>query len=437
MVNVVRGLLPRSLMWRALMIVVTPLIVMQVLATYVFYESHWDQVSKQLAQGVAGDIALLVDAVERIDDAEGGQWLVEAAARDMDLQITFEPGAILPNSAIRQTAYGGELRRALRRKNLARPFLVESIAGSEQVTVSVQLAGGVLKVVTPRTRLISWTTYLFILWLVGTSLILLGFAAMFMRNQVRPVRRLARVADAFGKGRDVPDFKPEGAREVRLAGLAFIAMRNRIQRQISQRTAMLAGVSHDLRTPLTRMKLQLEMMPPGDGVRALQEDVADMERMLDGYLAFARGEGTEKPKDCDFNLLLEEAVRQAKRKGGVVTLTIDGKLALPVRPNAMQRCLTNLLDNALRFASHVAVRAANPSGTIEVTIDDNGPGIPPKQREAVFKPFYRIESSRNPLTGGVGLGLSIARDVARSHGGDIVLEDSPLGGLRVRLRLPV
>jgi two-component system osmolarity sensor histidine kinase EnvZ len=432
----IKDYFPRNLLGRSLLIVVTPLIILQVVSAYIFYESHWDQVSKRLALGLAGDIAVLIEAIRRFPDPENHQWIFEAANRSMEMRATLESGAILPSALSDYTATENELRRALREK-VGKPTFIDARTLEGQVIIKVQLPDNVLTVVAPRERLFSSTVYIFVLWTVGGALILLGVATIFMRNQVRPVLRLARVADSFGKGRDVPNFKPEGTREVRQAATAFIAMRARIVRQISQRTEMLAGVSHDLRTPLTRMKLQLAMMAEDDGVTALNEDVAEMERMLEGYLAFARGEGRENPEPHDVIALLGEAVRQARRKGGTVDLDAEGEFQLPLRPSAFLRCITNLLDNAQRYATHVSVRAQKGARGIEVVIDDDGPGIPLNKREEVFKPFFRLEGSRNPVTGGVGLGLTIARDVVRGHGGDIFLGESPSGGLRVRLRLPL
>jgi two-component system osmolarity sensor histidine kinase EnvZ len=272
--------------------------------------------------------------------------------------------------------------------------------------------------------------------MVGTSLLLFGIATIFMRNQVRAVRRLAAAVDSFGKGRDVPYFKPQGAAEVRQAAAAFGRMQDRIKSQVGQRTEMLAGVSHDLRTPLTRMKLELAMAK-GEGVAELKEDVADMERMIEGYLAFARGEGSEKTSVTDLVALLEDVVGKLRRDGGQIDLHCAEALSLPLRPMAISRCLTNLIGNAVRYAAHVSVRADRHDDVIDVIVDDDGPGIPPDRRDDAFKAFVRLEGSRNPKTGGVGLGLTIARDVARIHGGDVLLEDSPLGGLRVRLQLPL
>lgn len=431
-----KRLLPASLMGRALLIASAPLLVMQVLSAYVFYESHWDQISKQLARGLAGEIAFLVDAYAEFRDPSQRALMFASAARFNQLGVAFEDGAILPNAPQHQSNLEGEMRRALVFRGLTKPFRVDGAFGPT-LEVAVQLADGVLRFSAPTARLFSPTTSLFVLWTIGSSLVLLGVAAYVMRKEVRPVLRLARVADALGKGQDVAEFRPQGAREVRLAGIAFLAMRNRLQRQISQRTAMLAGVSHDLRTPLTRMKLQLEMMRRGKAVAELKEDVAEMEHMLEGYLAFARGESGEPTESRDLGLLLAEIVRQSGRRGTSVALDAEPGLVLPLRPGAMVRCLTNLIENAQRFGRTVAVHAARYERTIEVTIDDDGPGIPPAERDNVFKPFYRLDGSRNPTTGGVGLGLAIALDVARSHGGNIYLEDSTLGGLRARLRLPL
>jgi two-component system, OmpR family, osmolarity sensor histidine kinase EnvZ len=303
--------------------------------------------------------------------------------------------------------------------------------------ISIELHDGVLQVAAPRKRLFTPTTYIFVLWMAGSSLVLLAIASIFMRNQVRALRRLAAAAEGFGKGRDMPDFRLEGATEVRQAGNAFLKMRDRLRRQITQRTEMLAGVSHDLRTPLTRMRLALELMGDKEPtVAELKADVIAMERMVQSYLAFARGEGPEQPRDLDLVLLIEEVAAVLRREGTPVSLALPEEYVLPLRPDAMRRCLANLLGNARRFASHIWVTAVPVRQGIDVLIDDDGSGIPVAERENVFRPFFRLDAPRNPTTSGVGLGLTIARDVARGHGGELTLEDSPQGGLRVRLHLP-
>ncbi len=429
--------LPKSLLGRSLMIIVTPLVILQLVSVAIFYETHWDKVTLRLARGVAGDIAAVIHLLKRYPGPEDRGWIVDLAADSMEFSVVVKEGAVLPNSSREPS---GLMERMLTRalnSYVHKPFLIDSETQDRQVVIDIQLASGVLHVETTRKRLFSSTVYVFVIWMVGTSLILFVVATIFMRNQVKPIRRLAIAADDFGKGRDVSHFKPEGASEVRRASSAFLDMRERILRQISQRTDMLAGVSHDLRTPLTRMRLQLELLEDHEGVDELKADIAEMEHMLEGYLAFARGEGTEEPIQTDLTAMLNEAAAQARRKGGVVDLHTEGQLMAPLRPHAFKRCVTNLIDNAIRYAEHVSVRAGKRGDAIEITVDDDGPGIPEDKRDDVFKPFYRIEGSRNPGTGGVGLGLTIARDVMRGHGGDIRLSASPNGGLRARLRVPL
>ena len=370
-------------------------------------------------------------------DAENRDWIFGVAAGRMQLTTRVHPDEILPNEPPQAQDLMEEMLINALRERVQKPFQTDTTSLDRYVIIKVQLSSGVAEFIVSRKRLFSSTTYVFVLWMIGTSLILFGVATIFMRNQVKPIRRLAIAADNFGKGREVARFKPEGAKEVRQAASAFLAMRERIQRQISQRTEMLAGVSHDLRTPLTRMRLQLEMAGKIDGVDDMKTDLSEMEHMLEGYLAFARGEGGEQPVPTNLSDLLGDIAAQTRRQGGAIDLHCEGEIALPLRPNAMRRAVTNLVENALQYAKHVAVRAGKRGEVVEITVDDDGPGIPENRREDVFKPFFRLESSRNPGTGGSGLGLAIARDVVRSHGGDIELSEAPGGGLRVRVRLPV
>ncbi len=437
MSSIIKNLLPKSLLGRSLMIIVMPLVMLQVIAGLIFYESHWHKVSVTLSRGVAGDIASVIDLMRDNPDKKSHEWIFNLAASNMGMLVTFGEGQNLPGT---QQEYTGKMEKTLARalqEALQRPFHIDTQSIKRHVVIDVQLSEGVLHVITSRKRLFSTTTYVFILWLVGSSLILFAVATIFMRNQVKPIRRLAEAADDFGKGRDAPEFKPEGATEVRQASTAFIAMRDRIQRQISQRTRMLAGVSHDLRTPLTRMKLQLEMTPDNAGLADLKEDIGEMEHMLEAYLAFVRGEGGEEPVETNLGDLLNSVVSQARRKGGVIDIHVESEINVPLRPKASRRCLTNLIDNATRYAEHVSVRAGRRDDSVDITIEDDGPGIPEESREDVFKPFFRIDKSRNPGTGGVGLGMTIARDVVQGHGGDIELDESPIGGLRARIRLPL
>jgi two-component system osmolarity sensor histidine kinase EnvZ len=431
-------LMPRTLLGRSIIIIVTPVMLLQAISAWVFYTSHWDTVTRRLAQSVAGDVAYVIRQLPHPIDPRQAQQVFAIAKDMMDVKLIFKPGEILPNdpTITRQNLVDRSLSKALE-DALQRPFLIDSRSQRNYIEIHVQLAEGVLQAQVRRRRLFSSTTYLFFLWMVGTSLALLAFATIFMRNQVRPIKRLAQAADDFGRGRDIRDFRPAGATEVELAGHAFNLMRDRIRRQISQRTEMLAGVSHDLRTPLTRMKLQLALMGSNPEVADLKKDVDEMERMIGGYLAFARGEGTERAVDADLVELVGDAVNDARREGAAIELAVPGqKIMLPLRRDALRRALANIIGNARRYATRIEVSMRARGHGVDVIIDDDGPGIPVEQREDVFRPFFRLDSSRNPETGGTGLGLAIARDIVRTHGGEVTLHDSPLGGLRAVLRLP-
>jgi len=433
----IKKYLPKSLLGRSLMIIVTPLILLQIISATIFYETHWDKVTLRLARSVAGDIAAVISLMRYEPVIEVQDRIFDLAAETMQLAVSYRDKAVLDNSPnINDDLMTRMLSQALK-SAVGKPFHIDADSRGRHVMIDIQLPKGVLHVVTPRKRLFSSTTYVFVIWMIGTSLILFAVATIFMRNQVKPIRRLADAAENFGKGRDVSTFKPEGAAEVRQAASAFMAMRERIVRQIRQRTDMLAGVSHDLRTPLTRMRLQVEMLGQVSGADDLKSDIAEMEHMLEGYLSFARGEGTEQVKLTNLSLLLDTVAEQSRRKGGLIDLHIENSCQMPLRATAFKRCLTNLVDNAMRFGDHVTMRAGIREDRYEITIDDDGPGIPVDQRQDVFRPFFRVEDSRNPITGGIGLGLTIAGDVVRSHGGEIDLTDSPNGGLRVHLRMPI
>ena len=429
---------PRTLFGRSLLIIVTPFILLQVISGYIFYERHWDTVSRYLAIGLVGDINAVIGMLETFPADDDRAFVLWTSRVFLGLDARIETGAVLETTtAADDTIYLYPDLIPTLSARLGRPFLVNSGSLTKRVAISVQLNDGVIHFVTSRKRLFSSTTYIFIMWMVGTSIVLLAIAIYFLRNQMRSIRRLVVAADAFGKGRDADDFKPEGAREVRQAAAAFIAMRERIQRQIAQRTEMLAGVSHDLRTPLTRMRLQLAMLGDGEDAASLIADVAEMEKMIEAYLGFAKGEGPETPTPTDLSDLLAEVVASGRRNGGDIALTSNGDLTVPVRRNALKRCFSNLVENALRHGEHVFVTAERRDEVVEVAIDDDGPGIPEADREDVFRAFHRLDASRNVETGGVGLGLAIARDVVRGHGGDVLLSTSEAGGLRALVRLPV
>jgi two-component system osmolarity sensor histidine kinase EnvZ len=430
----VKRVLPRSLLGRSLLMILLPLVLLQAVALQFFYGSHLDVVSRRLTGGVAGELAYTLELLNRFPDDQA--WILRMAHEEFDLVLRMEPGAILPKTR-RVNVLGpmdDDLAVALQEK-VRLPFTMDWTSDPYSVLIRAQLPNGVVDIQAPRKRLYTGTIYVFVLWLVGTALLLFCIAALFMRNQVRAIRRLAGAAEAFGMGRDIGPIRPEGATEVRRAATAFNRMQERVRRFLVQRTEMLAGVSHDLRTPLTRLRLALEMMPPREELRQditeMTADVEEMERMIGGYLAFARGEGTEQAEPVNLSAVLEEVAAGARRSGAAVEVDVPPALTLPLRADAVRRAITNLVDNARRHAHRVALAAMPQGRMVFVTVDDDGPGIPPERRESVFRPF------ESDAAGGTGLGLTIARDIVRAHGGEIVLEDSPLGGLRARIRLPV
>jgi two-component system osmolarity sensor histidine kinase EnvZ len=430
----VKRVLPRSLLGRSLLMILLPLVLLQAVALQFFYGSHLDVVSRRLTGGVAGELAYTLELLNRFPDDQA--WILRMAHEQFDLVLRMEPGAVLPRSP-RVNVLGpmdDDLAVALQEK-VRLPFTMDWTSDPFSVLIRAQLPNGVVDIQAPRKRLYTGTIYVFVLWLVGTALLLFCIAALFMRNQVRAIRRLAAAAEAFGMGRDIGPIRPEGATEVRRAATAFNRMQERVRRFLVQRTEMLAGVSHDLRTPLTRLRLALEMMPPREelaqDVTEMTADVEEMERMIGGYLAFARGEGTEQAEPVNLSAVLEDVAAGARRSGAAVEVDVPEALTLSLRADAVRRAITNLVDNARRHAHRVALAAMPQGRMVFVTVDDDGPGIPPERRESVFRPF------ESDAAGGTGLGLTIARDIVRAHGGEIVLEDSPLGGLRARIRLPV
>lgn len=432
----IKGVLPKTLFGRSLMIIVMPLVLLQVVSAWIFYDRHWDTVTWRLSVGVAGDIANAVEQLRREPEEKDAIFL--AMRRNVELDMALYPNEILPNQPHEISSLLDRLLAAAMEERVKRPYVIDSTSREKQLILHVQLRDAVLTVVVPRSRLFSSTTYIFIMWMVGTSLVLFAVASIFMRNQVRPIRRLARAVESFGKGREPEeDFKAEGALEVRQAAGAFNLMSQRIRRQVRQRTDMLSGVSHDLRTPLTRMKLQIAMLGDSPEADELSANVVEMEKMIQDYLTFARGEGGEKSVESDLGELVLDLGAKWTAAGVSLDYHAEGKIVTWLKPNAFRRCVDNLIANASRYGTQVWLHAGKRGQFIEVLVDDNGPGIPEEEREDAFRPFYRLDRSRNPATGGTGLGLSISRDVARTHGGEIFLEDSPHGGLRARVRLPI
>ena len=430
--------LPTSLFGRSLLIIVLPIALMQLVVTWIFFDAHWQTVTSRLSDGLAGDIAWAVESYHDDPRPEVLARIAERAETSMSLSIVLLEDSKLPprQPSSLFAALDRALDKALSEK-LDVPYWYDTIRFPAYVDIRVEAPGGVLRIIAPRDRAYATQGHIFIFWMALATLLLTAIAILFIRNQVRAIERLADAAETFGKGGDVDDFKPYGAKEVRQAAQAFIAMKNRIQRHIDQRTAMLASVSHDLRTPLTRLKLELALAEPGKRIEAMKSDLSEMEHMIDEYLAFARGEGGEAVEPVILWKLVQAVGADAARAGATVEIDADPHIQLSLRPNAMRRALSNLVLNAAAHADRIAIAVkATPAGGVEIIIDDDGPGIPPEQFEEAFKPFNRLDESRNQNEKGVGLGLAIARDVARGHGGDLTLDRAPIGGLRAVLRLP-
>ncbi len=441
--SLLRRVAPRGLFWRSFLIMLIPLVLVQATVAYIFFERHWDTVSRQLAMDVTGDVVTIMRMADDASGPEERAGIDRIARREMQFGVVFQAGAVLPDDSPNRfdRTIDATLHRQLE-KRLTVPYHLNTQLPDKRMTIRVQRPDGVLTLQTTVKRMRESTTVLVILWMVGTAIVVSAIAVLFLRNQIRPIRRLAAAADALGKGRPVTDLNPSGATEIRRAGAAFLEMQGRIQRQIAQRTEMLAGVSHDLRTPLTRVRLQLAMLAdahPGSRqeITESEQDLLLMEHMIDEYMAFARGQGGEAPVSTDLAEIIDDVAGDARRRGSPIVLEVERPLVLALRPNAIRRCLTNLVENAMHHGARVAISATRRDDVVSVSVEDDGPGIPVDQREDVFKPFFRLDSARNPRTGGAGLGLSIARDVARGHGGDIRMSAGSLGGLRAELRLPV
>jgi two-component system osmolarity sensor histidine kinase EnvZ len=433
-----KSLMPKGLYARALLIIIVPMVVLQSVVAFVFMERHWNTVTRHLSAAVVQDIAALIDIYRVYPQDRDRTQLRRIAQERLGLVVDFLPVGDMPPPGPKP--FFSLLDQTLSvqlSQQIGKPFWIDTVGRSSLVEIRIKLDDAVMRIFARRSAAYASNSEIFIFWMLGTSSILLIVAVLFLRNQIKPILRLADAAESFGKGRDQPDFRPRGAREVRRAAQAFFEMKSRIERSIEQRTAMLAGVSHDLRTILTRFKLELALIGDIPELEAMRKDVDEMNAMLEAYLAFARGDAGEQAQPTDMEAALEELRGDAERHGHAATVVFHGHPMVTVKPAAFKRCLANLVSNAARYADTIAITGHRDHRYLSVTVDDDGPGIPPGMREEVFKPFLRLDDSRNQDEGGTGLGLAIARDIARSHGGDIMLGDSPLGGLRATVRIPV
>lgn len=431
--------LPKGLYARALLIIIVPIVVLQSVLAFVFMERHWEQVTRQLSIATTNEIAALISIYQDYPHNDGYEKLTDIARENLGLIARVLPDSTLPEA--RPKPFFDLLDRTLSkqiRRRIRRPFWIDTVGKSRYVEIRILLNDAVLQVLARRNQTYASNTHIFLLWMVGTSLVLLAVAVAFLRNQIRPVLNLAEAAQRFGRGQPAPpEFKVRGAREVRLAAQSFIEMRDRIERHVEQRTTMLAGVSHDLRTVLTRFRLQLAMLGERPEAESLSVDIDEMQQMLEDYLAFAKGDAGEQPSEFDLARLLHEVAEGVGRGKKRVAVKAEPAMPLVARRNAIKRAVMNLASNAMRFAPAVEISARRGAGSIAITVEDDGPGIPIEKREEVFRPFFSFDDSRNQNVKSTGLGLSIARDIVRGHGGDITLGQSRLGGLKATIRLPV
>ena len=435
-----RDIMPKSLFGRSLIILGLPIILLQVLLSYFFFERHWQDVGRRLVLSVAGEILHISDQINLVYEDDNEIALIQyKAEKHFGAYVAFTRNKAIPSNLLPHSKET-RIERALSKSLIERikyPHTFQINPSSKEVIIYVELTHGLLQTTIPIKRIYSSTTYIFIAWMITSSLILLLIAIYFLRQQISPLKTLSKAADAFGKGEVFFPIKVRGSTEVRHLTSAFLDMRERIRLYIEQRTEMLTGIGHDLRTPLTRMKLQIAMLNQKDAKDGLTEDITQMEDMIEAYLSFIKEREEEVIKKIDISKLIGDIILDAKRNGDKITPKIIETVDAEIRVSAMRRAITNLTSNACREGKSVEISLLKRPPYALIIIDDDGPGIKKEDYTDVFKPFYRIESSRNLSTGGLGLGMTIARDIARSNGGDVKLDKSPLGGLRVELSIPI
>ena len=432
--NLVKKILPKGLFYRSLIIVVTPIILLQIIITVVFFDSLWIKVNKGMTRSLVSEMKTLYDIYE--EDRLDKDAVLELYNKNFDFVVRLKENQIFPNE-IPERWYS-PMDRSLRRElKSAFPdsYWFDTTSYKETAYVKIKYKNGFLQIFFPKDKIAPSSARIFALWITLPGLFLIMIAILFLRNQTRPIIKLAKAAESFGKGEFIKEFRPSGAREIRQAAYEFDKMRKRITIQLNQRSEMLSGISHDLRTPLTRLKLQLALLKQQDLAKKMSNDIEEMERMLNEYLEFSRHQKKEETESTNINNIINEVTKKYDDKQ--IDVEIEKDIMIKVRPNSIKRCLSNLIENGLSYGKKVSIFSNNTKNNLLIFIDDDGPGIDESEYQNVMKPFYRIDKSRGQNKSGVGLGLSIANDIIRSHGGDISLDRSPLNGLRVKISLPL
>ena len=429
----IKKILPQTLLGRSILILVVPLIILQIIITVIFYNRHWDTITRHRTIDFVKDITLVVESFEKNKSRENQVWILSNVSEKLQLQTIYIENKKLSFEKDNEKTSKLEEYLLENLDPLGKKFNLNINNKKKLITVMVEVNNGILEFRANKKRIYSSTTYIFILWMVSASIILFIVALLFLKNQIKPIRKLAIAVDRFGKGKNIQNFKPSGAKEVRRVSNAFKIMKDRIENSITQRNKMFSSISHDIRTILTRMKLNLELHKLDKG--GLKKDLIEMEEMVEEYLKYAKGEEKEKIQKINIVNLLNSIKKRYSKKN--ISFKNDKKINISIRLNSIKRCINNILSNSLKFSKKVEISCNKKKDYVEIIIDDDGPGIPKSERKKVLQPFYRVEASRNRNTGGIGLGITIAADIINNHGGNFLLEQSPLGGLRAKIYLPI
>ena len=427
-----KNIIPQSLLGRSIIIIFVPIIVLMIVTSLIFYQTSWNIISKRLTESVVADINVIVKLIDQDLKTEA----INIATKDFKMKIKIQKNSLIDTMIFQEQR--GILSKRLKQAltNLNKPFFYDLSEINKGVIIILQINDDLLIISVDKDRLYSETAFVFLLWMLFASIILLFFSYFFMNKQIRPLKRLAIIAETFGRGLDAPEIQSSGASEIRQTANAFNQMRTRIKRFLKQRTDMLAGVSHDLRTPLTRMKLQLSLLKEEKAKKELEIDINEMTAMLDSYVSFVRSEAPEPIENLNLNCLIKEILKNIDHDVIEIILHEKNIIKTSGRPVQLKRAFQNIIDNSIRYSSKLNIEIFINDDGCCIIIEDNGPGIPIKNFEDVFKPFFTLDPSRNKLKGESGLGLSITRDIIRSHGGEIKLDKSRFNGLKSVIQLP-